>query len=311
VLAPRADTPAALPTLHDDMPVFAGVDRPRLTRARRVWRQASPVLAMSFLFVASVGALYTGQFQGIPLAGQAQQVVWAMVDSVVGKAGAPEATDLMSDTAVASSDYNRPTVHPIVLPMEGELAESLQPEPFAGTDMLAGRIRDARAWLAAADSTIATLAKAAQAPVPGPAENAAPQIAALVLRPTDPRQEAGGFERSALAAALENMATNQPGARLASRDQFATDGQRYRLYTLELPAGCTHRLMENLNPYTAPQDGTIMNALVSQDHLTVDRHQAVRFFSSNGEKLRTALETMAPVAAKSTWQERVQVVVVE
>src|SRR5690606_34060069 len=51
----------------------------------RAWRRSSPALATSFLVITSIGALYTGQFQGIPIAGQAQQMIWAMVDSAMGK----------------------------------------------------------------------------------------------------------------------------------------------------------------------------------------------------------------------------------
>jgi hypothetical protein len=267
-----------------------------------------------------VGALYTGQFQGIPLASQAQQAVWTVVDNLTGKKSLPENADFsfaVADAAITGDEQNPvvtfPTATSGTSPRTNNMelvAAAHQTPPLPGTDQVISTLGSARRWLASADSTVAALARAADSPIPGPAEKAAPQIVALVLKPTDSPANPGGFQRSEIAAALEALANTQPGARLASRDQFAEGGHRYRLYTLELPAGSTHRLVETLNPYKAPEDNTIVSTLASQDHINVSHNQSVRFFSSNGAHLRSALETITPVAATPS-KEQLRVVVVE
>ncbi len=317
-ITPAADLVPAITSEKQELPFFPGLVPPRPGRLRTAWRKASPALATSFLVAASVGALYTGQFQGIPLAGQAQQLVWGVVDSALGREPAPD----IPQTAIASTeDASQVIEHAAIpaLPLQesgtvtaaatSSLARPVT-APLPGTAEVAGFIHGARGWLASVDSTVAALARASEERIPAPAEKSAPQIAALVLKPTDSRSDPGGFRQSELAAALEAVAHSQPGGRLASQDQFAMDGHRYRLYTLELPAGSASRLVKNLTPYQATADGVVVKALTSQDHFPASAQGDIHFFAGHQSGLRDAIETVSPVVSTGR-HERIRVIVVE
>ncbi len=308
ILSPKSRTSAAsvaglgsLATQNDDLPVFAGVVVPRPGRVRKVWRRGSPVLATGFLVVAGVGALYTGQFQGIPMADQAQQLVWSAVDSALGK---PDPYQLPGKLPVMPP--------PVLAARTPVMTAGFQAPagPLPGTQAVTEIITNARVWMASADSTVAALARATEEAIPGPAENAQPQIAALVLKPTDSPNTPGGFRESALAAAVKAMGETQPGGRVARQDQFAMGGQRYRLYTLELPTGSMRRMTQTLTPYQAPSDGVIVNALATQKQVNVSRNQSIQFYAGNEDRLRSALAAITPVSTNGG-NESVRIIVVE
>lgn len=315
VLQPRTNPiPAPPASSPDDIPVFAGITSPRQGRLKRAWRKASPVMATGFLAVASVCALYMGQFQGIPFAGEIQQVVWAAVDSVWrhDKSANQPGNVLIASTPAVVVERALPSSMTNYEPApQTEREMNAQTAPIPGTSHVAGGIKTARGFLESLDTTVASLARAAQEEIPTPAEQSTPLIAALVLKPTDRgEQNQGGFTPSELAQALEAVADSQPGGRVTRQDQFAMGGQRYRLYTLDLPAGCTSQMVETLSPYEAPTDGIIVNALASQNTVNVSRNQTLQFYSSNEAHLRSALETITPVSSSGP-KERLRVVVVE
>lgn len=334
-LADQSDTAPAEPrrvrrNAADDFPVFAGILRPAPSRLRRVWRKASPVLATMFLVVAGLGALYSGQFQGIPVAGEAQGLLFAAVDAVMKPGDAanqtgPPPVKIAQKSEIDNSRWQRRPAaedaqainheammltHPPDAALPSKVIQTADSAPLPGTQQVVTMMRQMRSWGAAADSTMAALTAAASEPVPAPAEQSTPQIAALVLRATDRDNSAGGFRDSALAEVLEDMTRIQPGGRIARQDQFAMDGHRYRLYTLELPAGFTDEMVASLMPYQTQADGVVVNALISQDSIDTQRGGAVQFYSSNEARLRSALQTIRPVAGKGR-SERVRVVVVE
>ena len=61
----------------------------------------------------------------------------------------------------------------------------------------------------------------------------------------------------------------------------------------------------------AREDRQIVNTLASQNHITVNRNRAVRFFSSNEAQLRSAIQITDHSSGSPRTKERVQFVVVE
>ncbi len=311
------------PSQQDEMPVFAGIPTPRPGRFRHAWQKASPVLATAFLICASIIALYAGQFQGIPVVGDAQQLVWALVndalresDSLMPQFDNDDPSPIIIVSANSndnSSPLTAATIAASAPPPPAEesvINQSSNDSPLSGTATVVDWMHRLRAIGAAADSTVAALSLAASAPVPAPAEASRPRIAALVLRATDKDGETGGFRNSALAQALEDVARTQPGGRIASQDQFALDGNRYRLYTLDLPAGCTDRMVQTLTPYQAPADVLVVNALATQGHSEIQPVGNVQFYSSNETRLRSALQAIVPIGTPGP-REQIRIVVVD
>lgn len=97
---------------------------------------------------------------------------------------------------------------------------------------------------------------------------------------------------------------------MARQDQFAMDGQRYRLYTLDMPTGSMHRMAQTLTPYQAPSDGVIVHALASQNQVNVSMNQSIQFYAGDEARLGSALQTITPVSTNGGY-ERVRVIVVE
>lgn len=83
----------------DDLPVFAGIARPRKSRLRQTWRTASPYAAYAFVGVAATSALYTGAFRGVPGADHLQAMLRDGVRQVATMVTAHDG----SATAVASN----------------------------------------------------------------------------------------------------------------------------------------------------------------------------------------------------------------
>src|SRR5690606_2919373 len=106
--------------------------------------------------------LYTGQFQGIPIAGQAQQMIWAMVDSAMGK----QDPYLMPTAPIETIEIAAEPSPVVVAGLPGAAA------PLPGTRAVTDIIFEARQLVASADSTVAALARASEAEIPQPAEKA-------------------------------------------------------------------------------------------------------------------------------------------
>lgn len=328
--APDGDTPASTDPAAVSMPYFAGVQRSRPSRVRRAWRSASPVMAMAFLAVAGVGALYTGQFQGIPGVAQVQRGLWTLaghfsedddhwggVATLAQSDGSASRQPAASVPFPAAEGVDNSAVAATVAAPEATGAPGL-----TGSGQMEQIVRLSAAVTESVNSTMASLARAAHSQgIPAPAEKSAPQIAAVVLKATDSAvpQNAGGFLRqSEIATALEALSRKYPDSRLTSEDQFTMSGNRYRVYTLELPEGSTHQIIERLSPYQAPLEETVVTALASQAESAAVSTSAfggadsVRFFSGQEVRLRSALEQISPVsAAPGTGREQLRVVVVE
>lgn len=323
----------------EEFPVFAGVVRPQPSRLRQAWRKAAPPLATLFMSVAALAALYAGQFQGVPLAGEAQQLVWAVVHKFQGNAEPEGAQNSSAPRAIAQATLAETPAR------ESRRAESAaegpaRPIQFSntayggrteGADQALGagqmapsgaegvRLAGPHPWNSAVASMTSVPAQVVRqtasgaGEVPSPAEDARPQIAALVLWATDRDNRDGGFGDSTLAAELETLALSQPGGHVAQKDQFAHEGHRYRLYTLDLPAGSAQRVVEELTPYEAPADGMVMNALALQSVQTgLPRDAAsMQYYRSQEVHLRTALQTVRTVPVSHGRRERLRVVLVE
>lgn len=299
---PTVPTPAPVSPAAD-IPVFAGVTAPARGRFHRVWRRASPTLAMVFLAVAGISAFYNDQFQ--------------FVTAFISTVGKPSpATTVAQYEAPAPAAFPAPVAAPAAglttSPHGAAIANAPRARPLPGTETVVDLMQKMRAWGESADSTVAALASVSEPAIPPPAEKTSPQIAALVLRSTDRENTGGGFQPSGLADALEAAAQTQAGGRIERQDQFAMDGHRYRLYTLELPSGSTNQMLETLSPYQASTDGLIVNALLSQDRVpALAPRGAVQFYASNEAHLRSALRTITPVSGRPGSIERLRVIVVE
>ena len=323
---------------HETMPVFAGVALPRPPgRFRRTWRRASPVLASGLLCIGAVAALYSGPFQGVPVAEDAQRLVWAGAHALQNYYAPGEAspeTGGFVDRRLAAAPPSEPHFSAKIRQAHADASSSagfvtqtssqtnwrsIAPhggKPLPGTDAVVDWMQRLRGWGAALDSTAAALAQASVQPVPAPAEKAPPQIASLILRPTDRGDGIGGFHNSALADTLEDLPRNQPGCRIARQDQFTMDGHRYRLYVLELPTGYANQMVQTLTPYESPADFQIVTALSSQDARYSRQSPpegAIQFYSSEESRLKSALEQIVPVSAGygRSDHEQLQVVLVE
>jgi hypothetical protein len=304
---PQEETIAA----EDGMPVFAGfIPAPR-SRVRRVWRRASPIMATGFLAIAATGALYTGDFNGIPLAEQMQMAVRAGVNGLLGTA--PAMTQADSGEPVPVTDLRETA-------STADATEASPVKPVSAAAVPAWTLAAISKWKsfeAQAGNAVGALARAAEAPVPMPAEKAEARVAVIVLKPRD-AGASGGFTPSALASAVQRAAGSSLGGRLAGQDQFAYAGHRYRTFYVDANRSRLDNMVRRLEPFEAEPDASIVKAIADQNSenqhsLDQKSGNGMVFFTSAENDLAHAIEEVPGVKENPapSSQYRVQFVVVE
>jgi hypothetical protein len=160
------------------------------------------------------------------------------------------------------------------------------------------------------EQLVARLAEAATFVVPEPAELAVPTASAIVLKASD-RSDSYGFDPDGLGRTIELAAEGRLGGHVASVDQFAFEGHRYRHYTLTVSSGLFDQMVRSLNKYRAPADAAVLRALLDQGR-RMPRSENVAFFSASGSEFESAVRSFSLLDAEADGQAReVHIFVVE
>jgi len=311
-LAPvlRAAPTAQPDEQEDDLPVFAGVTRPRPSRVRFLWRQASPYAAYTFVACAASAALYSGAFRGVPGADRLEATLRSGVREIALLTSGDE-----SRAKQTEAPGWRTTPSDAPAPANGRIPRMSETKALADARVVDWAARIQRR-AAVARATLSALAVAAERPLPAPAENARAQIAALVLRSTD-SSERMSFERDELGEAIRQarLLETQTGGG-AQPDQFAYAGHRYRTYVVRVAENRVQDLVRCLERYRAPEDRSMLRVLSEQNRLAPRAPEQVAFYESTCDDLRHALTgctaegNTAPHLASATLRP-LQIIVVE
>jgi hypothetical protein len=170
------------------------------------------------------------------------------------------------------------------------------------------------------EGTVSALSKAAEVPVPDPAEKAGARVAVIVLKPKDAGAQ-GGFAPSALASAVQRAAKSSLGGHLAGQDQFAYAGHRYRTFYVDASRSRVDNMVRRLEPFESKPDDSVVKAITDQNSGAGEARVSVSqkpgdgmvFFTSAENDLTHAIEEMPNTNENPAPSNRyrVQFVVVE